>query len=235
MYSDRHSVFWRSLKERESRQEELLGRRTPTQFGRALGELGVEAIFANSPQAKGRIERLWGTWQDRLYQELRLAGIHDLAAANAFLVRYVPRHNARFAIAAADLEPSWRPLAEARSVARVCCFKYVRIVAPDNTVRLGGLVVQLPPRAPHWSWAGQRVEARQHLDGSWSVHAADGRELARTAPPDGPPQLLAQGYTRSPIAGVPPLPWRPGPEHPWKRDKRTRMTPGRRLMISGRA
>ena len=186
VYSDRHSVFWRTLKERASRDEELAGERTPTQFGRALGELGVEAIFANSPQAKGRIERLWGTWQDRLCQELRLAGVCDVPAANRFLAGYLARHNARFAIAAADPEPAWRALPEGKTSASVCCFKYVRVVAHDNTVRLGGAVLQLPPRARHWSWAGQRVEARQHLDGAWSVHAADGRELIRTARPDGP-------------------------------------------------
>lgn len=236
MYSDRHSVFWRSLKERESREEELLGRRTPTQFGRALAELGTQAIFANSAQAKGRIERLWGTWQDRLFQELRLEGIHDVAAANAFLVRYLPRHNARFAIPAADSEPAWRSLPEGKSVETVCCFKYVRKVAPDNTVRLGGAVVQLPPRSQHWSWAGQRVEARQHLDGSWSVHAPDGRELVRSAAPEGTPKLLAQGYVRSPIAGVPSLPWRPGTDHPWKKRTVSRITTAqRRLIITGQA
>ena len=235
MYTDRHSVFWRSLKERESREEELAGMRTPTQFGRALTECGTEVIFANSPQAKGRVERLWGTWQDRLYQELRLEHIADIAAANLFLVRYLPRHNGRFAIAA-EAEPLWRPLPAATRIEDVCCFKYVRVVAPDNTVRLAGAVVQLPPRSAHWSWAGQRVEARQHLDGSWSVHASDGRELVRTAVPIGGVKLLAQGYVRSPIAGVPPLPWRPGAQHPWKNDRRTRMTAAQRsLMIAGRA
>jgi len=217
MYSDRHSVFWRSLKERESREEELLGVRTPTQFGRALAELGTQAIFANSAQAKGRIERLWGTWQDRLYQELRLADIHDIDAANRFLARYLPRHNARFAVAAADSEPSWQPLPEGKTVESVCCFKYVRVVAPDNTVRLGGALVQLPPRSQHWSWVGQRIEARQHLDGSWSVHAPDGRELVRTARAEGPAKLLTQPYVRAPISGVPPLPWRPQAEHPWRK------------------
>jgi len=88
LYSDRHGVFWRSARERESRQEELAGERLPTQFGRALGECGIQPIFANSPQAKGRIERLWGTWQDRLYQELRLGGVGDIDAANHFLAQY---------------------------------------------------------------------------------------------------------------------------------------------------
>jgi len=236
MYSDRHSVFWRTLKERESREEELAGARTPTQFGRALGECGIQPIFANSPQAKGRIERLWGTWQDRLYQELRLERITDITAANLFLVRYLPRHNARFAIAAADAEPAWRRLPAGTSIEGICCFKYVRVVAPDNTVRLAGAVVQLPPRSAHWSWAGQRLEARQHLDGSWSMHAPDGRELVRTVVPAGTVKLLAQPYVRAPIAGVPPLPWRPGTDHPWKKDRRTRVTAAqRRLIIAGQA
>ena len=236
LYSDRHGVFWRSARERPSREEELAGERLPTQFGRALGECGTEAIFANSPQAKGRIERLWGTWQDRLYQELRLAGVGDIDAANHFLAQYVPRHNARFAVIAATGEPVWRALPDGRCVDDVCCFKYVRVVAPDNTVRLGGMVVQLPPRSAHWSWAAQRVEARQHLDGSWSVHASDGRELVRTAVPIGGVKLLAQSYMRSPIAGVPPLPWRPGSDHPWKNDRRTRVSAAqRRLIIAGQA
>lgn len=236
LYSDRHGVFWRSASERESHAEELAGERLPTQFGRALGELGIQPIFANSPQAKGRIERLWGTWQDRLYQELRLAGVRDIDAANRFLVQYLPRHNARFAVVAATGEPLWRALPDGRCVDDVCCFKYVRVVAPDNTVRLGGAVVQLPPRSQHWSWAAQRVEARQHLDGSWSVHAPDGRELVRTAAPSGPPKLFARPYVRAPIAGVPPLPWRPGADHPWKKDRRSRLTPAqRRLIIAGQA
>lgn len=236
LYSDRHGVFWRSAHERESHEEELAGERLPTQFGRALGELSIQPIFANSPQAKGRIERLWGTWQDRLYQELRLAGVHDIDAANRFLAQYLPRHNARFAVSAATGEPSWRALSDGQCIDDVCCFKYVRVVAPDNTVRLGGTVVQLPPRSQHWSWAAQRVEARQHLDGSWSVHSAEGDELIRTAATSGTPKLFARDYVRSPIAGVPPLPWRPGRDHPWKNDRRTRVTAAqRRLIIAGQA
>jgi hypothetical protein len=73
-----------------------------TQVGRALGELQVEMIFANSPQAKGRIERLWGTFQDRLVSELRLAKVTTLEEANRFLPRYLARHNRRFAVAPAD-------------------------------------------------------------------------------------------------------------------------------------
>src|SRR6266508_2724781 len=107
-YSDRHGVFWRSARERESIEEELLGRRQPTQLGRAFAECETQLILANSPQAKGRVERLFGTFQDRLVSELRLAGITDLASANVFLGDYLARHNARFAVAPADGEPAWR-------------------------------------------------------------------------------------------------------------------------------
>ncbi len=200
VYSDRHSIFWRSERERESREEELAGQREPTQLGRAFAELDVEMIFANSPQAKGRIERLWGTFQDRLVSELRLARVSTIE-------RYLPRHNARFAVAA-SAAAAWRALPAGRSVASICCFKYTRIVAADNTLRLGGILLQLPPRGAFGSWAQQRVEARQYLDGSWSAHAPDGHELARSAVPTKPPRLRAQPYTRAPVAGVAPLPRR---------------------------
>mgnify|MGYP001317630918 CR=1 FL=1 len=207
-YSDRHSVFWVTRAQRETLEEELAGEREPTQFGRALAELGIEPIFANSPQAKGRIERLWGTFQDRLVSELRLAKVDTIESANAFLATYLPRHNARFAIAALEAA-AWRALPAGRAIEDVCCFKYSRQVPGDNSLRLGGRLVQLPPRGAYGSWAGQRVECRQHLDGAWSVHAPGGRELARSAVPAGPPKLRAERYIRAPITGVTPLP-RPG-------------------------
>src|SRR6266540_1222362 len=140
-YSDRHGVFWRSARERESIEEELLGRRQPTQLGRAFAECETQLILANSPQAKGRVERLFGTFQDRLVSELRLAGITDLASANVFLGDYLARHNARFAVAPADGEPAWRALPAGLSIESVCCFKYSRVVAADNTVRLDSVIL----------------------------------------------------------------------------------------------
>lgn len=216
VYSDKHSIFRVAPQERETLEEELAGEREPTQFGRALAELGVELILANSAPAKGRIERLWNTFQDRLKAELRLEGVTTIAAANAFLPRYLPRHNARFAVAPADPRPAWRALPAGVTVESVCCFKYARQVAQDNTVGLDGVVLQLPPRGTHWSWARQRVEVRQYLDGSFSVHAPGGRELARSAVPKTPPKLRAKQYTRAPIGGVPPLPTR-GAASPWRK------------------
>ena len=215
-YSDKHGIFRVSARERETLEEELAGEREPTQFGRALAELGIELILAHSPQAKGRIERLWGTFQDRFIAELRLAGIRSIAEGNALLPTYLPRHNARFAIAPADPIPAWRPLPAGKTVENVCCFKYSRLVAQDNTVRLDGVVLQLPPRGVHWSWARERVEMRQYLDGAFSVHAPGGRELARSAVPKTPPKLRAKGYARAPVAGVQPLPTR-GATSPWRK------------------
>jgi len=213
-YSDRHGIFWRSPRERESIEEELLGRRQPTQLGRAFAECGIELILANSPQAKGRVERLFGTFQDRLVGELRLAAVVDLASANAFLSGYLPRHNSRFAVAAADGEPAWHALAAGLSIESVCCFKYSRIVASDNTVRLDGAVLQLPPRV-RGSWSNLRVEMRHYFDGSFSVHAPGGRELARSSVPQVAPQMRAREWSRAPVAGITPLPR--DKSHPWRR------------------
>jgi transposase len=94
-YGDRHSVFVRN-DDHWTVEEQLAGRRQPTQFGRALEQLGITYIAARSPQAKGRVERLWGTFQDRLTSELRLAGAHDLVTSNQVLRRFLPDHNRRF-------------------------------------------------------------------------------------------------------------------------------------------
>ena len=215
LYSDRHGIFFRSPREREALQEELVGERQPTQFGRALAELGIELILANSPQAKGRVERLFGTFQDRLVAELRLERMTSIDEGNRFLPRYLPRHNARFGILPADATAAWRPLPAGKSIESVCCFKYSRLVASDNTVRLDGAVLQLPPLGVRGSWAHQRVELRQYLDGSFSAHAPGGRELARSAVPSTPPKLRARNYVRAPIAGIQPLP-KPK-DHPWRK------------------
>lgn len=216
VYSDRHGIFRRDGRVRDSLDEELAGLREPTQLGRAFGELGIEMIFANSPQAKGRIERLFGTLQDRLAAELRLAGVTTLESANQFLLTYLLRHNARFAVAPTELRAAWRALPAGKSAESVCCFKYARQVAADNTVRFEGAVLQLPPRAQHWSWSGQRVELRHHLDGSFSVHAPGGKELARSAVPTNTPTLRARPLPRAPIPGVSPLPVR-GANSPWRK------------------
>lgn len=215
-YSDRHSVFWIKPKADERLADERGRERMPTQVGRAFAELTVELIFAGSPQAKGRIERLWNTFQDRLVAELRLAGITDIVGANAFLPGYLERHNGRFAVAPADASVAWRALPAGLAVDDVCCLKYARHVAGDNTVTHEGVVLQLPPRV-RGTYAHLRVELRHHLDGSLSVHLPGGRQLARSAAGAATRFRLKRAGTRAPVGGVQPDPRNVDRSHPWRK------------------
>jgi len=214
VYSDRHSVFWISPREGETLADEQGRERQPTQLGRAFAELGVEMIFASSPQAKGRVERLWGTFQDRLVAELRLAGITNIDAANAFLPGYLERHNARFAIAPADASAAWRAPPADLAVDDVCCLKYARHVAGDNTVTHEGVVLQLPPRV-RGTYAHLRVEVRHHLDGSVAVHLPGGKQLARS-PAGAAMRFRPKVAVRAPVGGVQPNPRNVDRSHPWR-------------------
>jgi len=180
IYMDQHGALKRN-DDHWTLAEELRGAQDPTQVGQALQALGVEAIYALSPQAKGRVERLWRTLQDRLVSELRLAQATTAAEANAVLARYRPQHNARFAIAPRDQAPAWRPVRPGTDLVRVCSFRYDATVLPDNTVRLGGgVVLDVPPGPRRRSYAGTRVEVRQLLTGAWRVYA--GTQLLAHAP-----------------------------------------------------
>ena len=163
IYADRHSIFW-TVRD-PTLEEQLAGRRPRTQVGRALDELGITLIPAHSPQAKGRVERLWGTFQDRLVSELRLAGATTPAEAQVVLARFLPQYNRRFAKAAADAGPAWRAVDRTRLV-HTLCFKYRRVVAKDNTVAFHRVVLPLPKRSPFVSWAHKTVDVHVLLDGS---------------------------------------------------------------------
>ena len=126
-YSDRHAVF------KHTPPSETAS--APTQFSRAMGELGVQLIFARSPQAKGRVERTAGTLQDRLVSELWLAGATTIDDANRVLQGFLPRFNSRFKVPAQVLEVAYRAVDGVMCLERVLCFKYRRRVARDNTVR----------------------------------------------------------------------------------------------------
>ena len=188
LYHDKHQIFVNP--EPESIDDQLAGRPSLTQVGRAIAELGVEAITAHSPQAKGRIERLFGTLQDRLIVELALAGITTIADANRFLQTFLPRHNQRFMREPAMPGSAYAPMPETVDLASICCFKYWRTVANDNTVRFAHQHLQLLPGATRISYARARVQVHQHLDGSLAVFAGD--ELVATQPaPVDPPVLRA--------------------------------------------
>jgi hypothetical protein len=171
-YGDQHS----SLKRNDDHwtlAEELRGEQDQTQVGRALKALEIERIDALSPQAKGRIERLWGTLQDRLVSEMRKAGVRTLEEANAFLAQYIPRHNRRFAVPPQDSTPAWRKVRSGLDLGRICAFRYEAMVFNDNTVRLQGKVIDIPPGPGGRGYAKKRVEVVQRLDGSWWVYWKD--------------------------------------------------------------
>ena len=128
LYRDGSTIFAPNAVRHRERDE-------ATQVGRALAELGIATIVAGSPQAKGRIERLWGTFQDRLVSELRRAGAADRASANAVLRGFLPRFNRRFAVSPASDVPAWRPVPEGLDLARVCAFRWRRTVGSDSCVR----------------------------------------------------------------------------------------------------
>ncbi len=131
-YMDRHGSLRRN-DDHWTLEEELRGLQDPTHVGRALAALEIEAIFALSPQAKGRVERLWGTLQDRLVSELRLAGARTVEEANALLEWFRPDYNARFARPPLEVQPAWRKVRKGLDLDRICSFYYEATVQNDNS------------------------------------------------------------------------------------------------------
>lgn len=197
VYSDRHSIFIQSAP--ESLEEQLLGQREPTQVGRALVELGIQRIAANSPQAKGRVERLWQTFQERLVMELRLAGAKTLSEANQVLWAYLPKYNVQFGVPAAVAGSAYRPLPAGLDLAGVLCFKYRRTVASDNTVAFAGKTFQVQPHPKRASYARTTIEVQERLDGRVVV-CHQGHVLAITEAPEGPVTLRARTGKRASAA-----------------------------------
>ena len=182
-YGDRSGILIRN-DSHWTRDEELRGQQDPTQFGRMLAELGVRFIPARSPQAKGRIERLWATLQDRLAAELQLRGHTTAAAALAYLPGFIARHNRQRAVAPADTTSALRPAPRDLDLILGCA--YPRVVARDNTVTLPGRWAQVPPGPHRRSWHKARVEVRELLDGRRVVlHPRHGL-IAEQPPPHSP-------------------------------------------------
>ena len=183
LYVDRHGVF------RHTPGSGLPG--TSTQFSRAMDELGIQMIFALSPQAKGRVERAAGTFQDRLVTELRLAGAGSIGEANGVLERFLPRYNRRFRVPPQCSESAYRPLGSDLCLEQVLCFKHRRKVAKDNTVKFQLHTLQLLPEPERPSYAGAVVEVLEGLDGRLRVRH-EGRIInAQEAPPS--PVFLRNG------------------------------------------
>jgi len=182
-YMDRHGTLKRN-DSKWSHEEQLAGRQEPTQVKRALDDLGIRVLYALSPQAKGRVERLWGTLQDRLVSELRLEDASTAAQANAVLETYRPAHNKRFAIPAQEALQAWRPSPGRDALDSLCALQYVRLVANNNTVRIAGQIIDIAHKPRGRSYAKAYVIVRHLLDGRYRVFY--GSELiaeARGLPP----------------------------------------------------
>src|ERR1022692_399487 len=169
LYHDRHSIFQRN-DAHWTLAEQLAGKQSPTQLGRALQELGLQQIPAYSPQAKGRIEPAWRTGQDRLVSELRLAPVTTVQQANGVLARFCADHKQRFARPATDAACDFRPLPRHFDLARCLSLRYQRVVAADHTVTLGAHSIALPPLPGHRGYAGETVELSHQLDGTLRVY-----------------------------------------------------------------
>jgi hypothetical protein len=230
LYSDLSGVFIKDPNRPPTLADQLTGRKSLTQVGRALDDLGVRWIGARSAEAKGRAERMWGTFQDRLVSELRRAGAATLEDANALFAWYLPRHNRRFAVPPADTEPAWRPWPTGLPPEAVLCFEYPRRVARDATIGWDGGALALPRRRGGASWAGRRVVVQERLDGSlWARDELECYPLV-AAPPTAP-VLRARSQHRVPELVTPPEPRVASPDkapsaastprnpadHPWRR------------------
>jgi transposase len=173
IYQDRHGALHRN-DSHWSLEEQLAGRQEPTQVGLALEALGIQSISALSPQAKGRVEKLFATLQDRLGAELRLKGMVTMEEANRFLQpTFLNAFNRRFAVRPRESQKAWREVSKHLDLDRIISFRYTATVGNDNTARLGGLVLDIPPGPQRKSYAKVKVEARQLLNGSWRIYAQD--------------------------------------------------------------
>lgn len=216
LYPDQDSIYRVNTKAADE-QEARTGKRPSTQFGRAMQELGVGLTCAKSPQAKGRVERMNGTLQDRLVKALRVEAISDMESANTFLdTTFLPRLNARFTVEAATDADVHQSIDEADLDAALCV-KVERKVGRDHCVTWCGRVLQLKPGRGTPSLAGRRVQVRQSPSGELSVHR-DGAEVAWAAAVERPKRPAASSDV-SLVARVARHsgPAKPRPDHEWRR------------------
>ncbi len=217
LYTDQHSLF---VVNRPARlEEQLAGREARTQIGRALEELGIEWIPAHSPQAKGRIERLFGTLQDRLVKEMRLAGVRSVEEANRFLPEvFVPFWEQRFAVLPRQARDAHRRLAREHRLEQILSVREPRQVAQDYTLSWHGQRWAIPRAEVRAGLRGARVEVERRLDGSlWARFR--GSYLSLQACPPTPPRAASPSGLRPPGLAAKPktkTPYIPPPHHPWR-------------------
>ena len=214
LYHDRHSIFEVADGKEASMEEQLAGARPMTQVGRLLAELGITSIAANSPQAKGRIERLWKTFQDRLVSELRLAGARTIVEANQVLGEFLPEYNRKFTVQARESGSAYRQPPQGFKAEEFFCFKYPRTVGIDNVVRFEQQRFQILPTPQRQSYARCRVEVQVRLDGRICIYY-NGQALdIQPAPPEA--SALRKQKTLPAVAAKLSRPAQSATPHPWR-------------------
>ena len=216
LYVDKDGIY--KINRQATIEEQLKDEQPLTQYSRAMKELGIELIFANSPQAKGRVERSFGTHQDRLVKELRLAGISDIKTANKFLLdTYIPNHNARFAVAPANNLNAHRPLLKSHNLNEILSVQIQRTLANDFTLRCNNQYLQILKEQKVRLRPKNIIIIQSWLDGSLHLKFKGIPLNFKTLParPYTPflkarPSALNASKTIS-------KPYKPPKSHPWKR------------------
>jgi hypothetical protein len=230
LYTDRHSIY--APQPRSGAEEDLHGQAPPTQFGRALEELGIEWIPAYSPQAKGRVERLFGTLQDRLVKELRVAEVDNCETANRFLSDFFFEYwERRFVVLAREARDAHRPLSKHHDLDAILSLRHDRRLDSAYTLSLEGQRWRIPRTEIVPGLRKARVEVEQRLNGALkvrfrghtlSLEPAPAPQRADTPPARHAADCSIPGLRRSS---------KPHPKHPW----RTAWSKAQRLKVASRS
>ncbi len=222
VYLDRHTTYKSSKK---LTQEEILQgmERSLSQFERALSELGVNVIHAYSPQAKGRIERLFGVLQDRLIKEMRLKNIKTKEGANKFIKWYLPTYNKKFRVIPANKTNVHMKLPKRFDLDKHLCIKNKRVLRNDNTIAYNGRLYQVAEKTN-----GRNVVVQEKLNGALKITIGEMSLKYREITERPKKESVAQGPPRDPLAER--KPYRPSPDHPWRRWNTRHSLPERRAV-----
>lgn len=206
LYLDKHMTY-RSPK-KQTIEDELAGRKAMSQFQRAAEELGINVIHADSPQAKGRVERLFRTFQDRLIKEMRLANVCNIEEGNRFLAHYLPIYYKRFGVTALSEGDLHRPLPDRLDLNRILCMKTERVLRNDFTVAHEGKFYQVLDNV-----RAQKVVVEERMDGAIVLKHGNFKlrykEILARAQKLKPKIFGFTVSIRKPVT--------PAPDHPWKR------------------
>lgn len=226
-YSDRHTIFVSPKKDKLTIEEELAGKTVPlTQFGRALQALQIRQISAYSPQAKGRVERLWQTLQSRLVVEMRVAGINSLAQANAFLPSFIPRYNRRFAVQPKDPQRAFAPCPPPETLQKILALHDTRQASHGSTFSYLGTTYQLtdakgqvvPLRAK------TKITILHGLDGS--LHGFYEDQVYQLLAVPKPQRVQENPKTATANQKHSGSAFKPKADHPWRKPKQRTTFPG---------